>query len=63
MICEQCGEEIEDGEEYSYIEITDKIVCEECTERYLYSLVEYKTRSKADEEWAYKEDCIDRTEV
>ena len=67
MICEQCGEEIEDGEEYAEIQSTGCTLHIDCEDDYWDEMKSaetiYRTRSIKDEKWSYEEDMIDYVEV
>lgn len=67
MICEQCGEEIEDGEEYIEIQFTGHTLHLDCEDDYWDKMKSaetvYRTRNIKDEKWSYEEDMIDYMEV
>lgn len=60
MICELCGEQIEDGEEYAEIQFTGHTVHEKCEDDYWeeirYDSTIYKTRNVKEEKYSYIED-------
>ena len=59
MICECCNKEIQDGEEYAYIDVLDVILHEDCINKYIDKIAIHKIRDIAEENWAYREDHID----
>lgn len=59
MVCEQCGEQIEDGQEYAEIQFTGHCVHVDCEDEYWEDIkaeTVYKTRNVRDEKYFYIED-------
>lgn len=49
MYCNYCDEEIQDGEEYRYIDVLDVILHEDCVNDYIYDITTIKIRNIDDE--------------